>query len=273
MRSAAILFTAVAALSSSAQAQLAPEIVTILAVRDAGGWRLDAEVEGTGITSASFTPPGRPALDVPCESDPGLVLCERVEPAPPSAGFATLAALLTQFPAGSWPLSVNGGALTVTLPFAPVEPDGVVTVTDPADSATNVSTTPDVSYQNTCASCTFLEFRIEDAATGGEVFEISTILFGPAPLPSSGQLYFEDFGEGPPTPLPIGEYGLIAAAGIGALETRSFDQGGDFEYGAGASLQTYSLFSVPEPDAGALVASAALLGLARRRYQTVEERA
>ena len=67
MRSAVLVLAAIVALASSAQAQLDPELVTILAVRDAGGWRIDVEVEGVGITSASFTPPGGPALDVPCE--------------------------------------------------------------------------------------------------------------------------------------------------------------------------------------------------------------
>lgn len=264
MRRAALVVAVVLALASSAQAQLDPGLVTILAVRDAGGWRLDVEVEGTGITSAAFTPPGGPVLDVPCEDDPDVVLCERVEPAPPAAGAASLAALLTQFPAGSWALAVNGGALTATLPFDPVEPDGVVTVTDPADGATNVGATPDVTYQNGCATCTFLEFRIEDAATLGETFETSTVLFGPAPLPS-GQLYFADFGNGPPTPLANGEYQLMAAAGVGALETYGFDQGGDFEYGAGASLQTYTGFTVPEPGAAAFAAVAALAALPGRR--------
>jgi hypothetical protein len=263
MRRAVLLISAITALSSSAQAQLDPQTVTILAVRDAGGWRIDVEVEGFGITSASFTPPGRPALDVPCETDPGEILCERVEPAPPAAGAATLAALLVQFPAGSWLVSVNDGARTATVPFDPQEPDGVVTVTDPADGATGVGATPDVIYQNACATCNALEFQIEDAATLGEVYEIGTLLFGPAPLPS-GQLDFADFTEGTLGPLPDGAYRMMAAAIIGAIETRSFDQGPAFEFGAGASLQSHTLFSVPEADGGALVASAALLSLARR---------
>lgn len=264
MRRAALVVAVGLALDSSAQAQLDPGLVTILAVRDSGGWRLDVEVEGAGLTSASFTPPGRPAFDVPCEDDPDVVLCERVEPAPPAAGAATLAALLTQFPAGSWALAVNGGALTATLPFDPQEPDGVVTVTDPADGATNVSATPDVTHQNACASCNFLEFRIEDVATLGETFETSALLFGPAPLPS-GQILFEDFGDEVPAPLPNGEYQLMAAAGIGALESSSFDQGDAFEFGAGAELQTYTRFTAPEPGTAALAAGAALFALAAGR--------
>jgi hypothetical protein len=262
MRNAVILLVAAVALTSSAQAQLEPDFVTILAVRDAGGWRIDVEVEGIDLTSASFTPPGQPALDVPCEVGSGEILCQRVEPAPPSAGAASLAMLLTQFPAGGWLLSVNDGARTATVPFDPQEPDGLVTVTDPANGATNVSATPDLSYQNACASCNFLEFRIEDAATLGELFEIGGLVSGPPPLPS-GQLDFADF-EDAPGPLPNGAYGLMAAAIDGSLETRSFDQGPEFEFGFGASLQSYTLFSVPEANGAALVAIATLLALARR---------
>jgi hypothetical protein len=261
MRTAMIALLALAALSQSAQAQLDPQMATILAVRDAAGWRIDVEVEGLGLTSVAFTPPGQPALDVPCESGSGVILCERVEPPPPSAGAATLAALLVQFPAGSWSLSVNGGALTAALPFDPQEPDGVVTVTDPANGATQVSSTPTVSYQNGCALCTFLEFQIEDLATLGEVFEIGALVFGAAPLPS-GQLDFADFTtENTPGPLPVGDYRMMAAAGIGALETRAFDQGPEFQFGSGASLQSHTLFSVPEADGAAIAAAAALLVL------------
>ena len=41
-----------------------------------------------------------------------------------------------------------------------------------------MSPTPDLSYQNACSSCTFLEFRIEDAATLGTVFEIDAFAKG-----------------------------------------------------------------------------------------------
>jgi hypothetical protein len=273
MRRALIALVAIAALSRSAQAQLDPQMVTILAVQDEAGWRIDVEVEGSGLTAVAFTPPGQPALDVPCESGPDGILCERVEPAPPGAGAETLAALLTQFPAGSWSLSVNDGMRTATLPFDPQEPDGVVTVTDPANGATGVSSTPAVTYQNGCAICTFLEFRIEDLATLGEVFEIEALVFGPAPLPS-GQVDFADFtAEGTPDPLPDGDYQMMAASGVGALDTRAFDQGPTFQYGAGASLQSHTLFSVPEAGAAEIAAGAALLALRGARRARAARRA
>jgi MYXO-CTERM domain-containing protein len=242
-------------------------VVTLLAVRDASGWHVDAEVEGTGVTSASFAPPGRPLLDLPCDDDPDVVLCEREEPAPPSAGYASLAALLAAFPAGSWQLAVNGGALTATLPFDPVEPDGVVTVTDPADGAAFVGATPDVSYANACTACPFIELRIEDAPTQGLAVEIETLVSGAPPLPP-GQVPFAEFFDETPVPLPAGAYRIVAGAALGSLTTTSFDQGGgalEFSYGRGAELQTVTTFTVPEPDAAMIAAIAGLGAFAWRR--------
>jgi len=268
MKGRMLLVAAIVVTSLQANAQLSVSIVTLLAVRDANGWRIDGEVEGSGVTSAVLTPPGRAGFALPCESGPGVVLCERVEPAPPAPGFASLAALLADYPAGSWSLSVNGGVLTATLPFDPQEPDNVVTVTDPANGAMNVTSTPGLAYQNDCTNCAFLLFMIEDAATLGLVTEIEAMVSGPPPLPS-GQLDFADFFDGAPTPLADGSYRLIAGAGAGSLEVRNFDQGTgaafEFQYGRGANLETATSFSVPEPAGGAFAAAIALLGLARRR--------
>jgi len=258
-----LLVAAMVATSFQAKAQPAVSLVTLLAVQDSGGWRIDGEVEGSGVTSAVLTPPGRAAFELPCESGPGVVLCERVEPAPPAAGFASLAALLAEYPAGSWSLSVNGVERTATLPFDPQQPDGVVTVTSPANGAMNVTSTPGVAYENACTSCGFLLFMIEDAATLGLVTEIEGMVIGQPPLPS-GQIDFGEFFDAAPTPLANGTYRLIAGAALGALEVLSFDQGGGFQYGSGANLETATFFSVPEPGGGAFAATVALLGLARR---------
>ena len=264
MKGRMLLVAAIVVTSLQANAQLSVSIVTLLAVRDANGWRIDGEVEGSGVTSAVLTPPGRAGFALPCESGPGVVLCERVEPAPPAPGFASLAALLEAYPAGSWSLSVNGGVRTATLPFAPQQPDGVVTVTDPANGAMNLTSTPSVAYQNACTNCGFLLFLIEDAATLGLVTEIETMVNGPPPLPS-GQLAFADFFDAAPTPLADGTYRLVAGAAVGALTVLPFDQAGEFQYGGGANLETVTFFSVPEPAGGAFAAALALLGLARRR--------
>jgi hypothetical protein len=264
----AIAISGIALLAaSSAQAEPAVSVATLLAVRDAYGWHIDAEVEGTGLASASFTPPGRPPLDLPCETDPGVRLCEREEPAPPAAGYASLADLLTAYPAGSWQLAVNGGALTAALPFDPAEPNGVVTVTDPADGARFVGATPGVSYANACTTCPFLEFRIEDAPTQGLAVEIETLVTGAPPL-QSGQVAFADFFDATPVPLAPGAYRVVAGAALGSLTIASFDQGGgafDFQYGRGAEFQTVTTFTVPEPEAAALAGAAALFAVAGRR--------
>ncbi|MCX5738538.1 MAG: hypothetical protein NTZ61_08605 [Proteobacteria bacterium] len=264
MKGRMLLIATMVMTAFQASAQPAVSLVTLLAVRDANGWRIDSEVEGTGVTAAAFTPPGGTAFTVPCESGPGVVLCERVEPAPPAPGFASLAALLAEYPAGSWSLSVNGGVRTAALPFDPQQPDGVVTVTNPANGAMNVTSTPGVAYENACTSCGFLLFMIEDAATLGLVTEIEGMVIGQPPLPP-GQIDFAEFFDAAPTPLANGTYRLIAGAALGALEVLSFGQGGGFQYGSGANLETATFFSVPEPGGGAFAATVALLGLARRR--------
>lgn len=264
----AAVIAGMALLAASAAAQPSVSLVTLLAVMDEGGWRIDGEVEGTGLTSAVFVPPGKPPLVLPCETDPDVVLCEGVVPAPPAAGYKSLATLLVAYPAGNWLLSLNAGVRTATLPFAPQAPDGAVTVTDPADGATGVSSTPSVTYQNACSICAFLEFRIEDAATAGTALEIEHTLLGAPPLPS-GQLAFADFFDGAPVPLAIGDYDLVTGAGNGTLDTRSFDQGVgtafEFQYGRGAEFQRRSSFQVPEPAGSALAAVGALIALSRRR--------
>lgn len=160
---------------------------------------------------------------------------------------------------------------TATLPFDPQQPNGVVTVTDPANGALNVTSTPNLAYENACTDCGFLLFMIEDAATLGLVTEIDAMVIGPPPLPS-GQLDFANFFDTAPTPLADGTYRLIAGAAVGALEVRNFDQGSEpafqFQYGSGANLETATFFSVPEPAGGAFAAAVALLGLARRRRRS-----
>lgn len=268
MRARMLLIATIVMTALPASAQPSDVLVTLLAVRDAGGWRIDAEVEGVGVSSAVFTPPGGAAFVVPCENDPDVVLCERVDPAPPAAGFASLAALLAAYPAGNWALSVNDGARTATLPFDPQQPNGTVDVTSPANGASNASSTPSVAYQNGCANCGFLLFLIEDAATQGLVTEIEALRTGPPPLPS-GQIAFADFFDGAPVALSPGDYRLIAGAGAGALGLRNFDQGTgpayEFQYGGGASLETATTFRVPEPSAAGCAAVATLLALAHRR--------
>jgi len=268
MRSLAAILASSLVAAATAHAAPTVSLVTLLAVHDAYGWHVDAEVEGTGLTAAALTPPGGDALAVPCESGEGVILCEREEPAPPNAGFASLAAMLGTYPAGTWHLSIDGGVRTADLPFDPEEPNGAVTVTSPANGATGVPSMPTVAYQNECTTCAFLAFRIEDADTLGMVTEIEDLVTGEPPLPS-GQIAFADFFDDAPIPLADGAYQIVTGAGLGTLETRSFKQGGHFQYGSGGERQSTSQFRVPEPAAAtgsaAVVAALAALSLRHRR--------
>jgi hypothetical protein len=240
--------------------------LSLFALETPFGWILEANADGSDqLTSVSLTPPGKAPLAFVCEAT-GLIAasCEYDDDTP----VASLAALLVDFPAGTWVLTVNG-SLSADLLFQPVEPDGTVSVTSPADGAVGVANTPSVSYTNDCTNCNFLIFEIEPMA-GGTVIEF----LAEAPLASSGTLLYDDFVslDAPkPETLADGVYLLFAGAINGALSIETLAPGSPgeqtFEFARGAERDEQNVFTVPEP-AGAVIAAVAILAaLARRRRQ------
>ena len=121
----ACVATAVAALALPAAAA-EQSFVSIVAVQTATGWFFETEVDGPpgrSPTRRSHRPPGLRSLSAASPSGDGDS-CYRTDPPEGGAGFASLAALLAAYPAGSYLLSLDGGALTAQLDFAPLEPDG-----------------------------------------------------------------------------------------------------------------------------------------------------
>jgi len=239
--------------------------LSLLALETPDGWILEANAEGSDqLTSVSLTPPGKAPIAFDCvATGPSAAICEYAQGAP----VASLAALLVDFPAGTWVLTVNG-TLGADLLFEPVEPDGTVTVTSPADGAVNVSTTPSVSYTHDCTNCDFLILETELQA-GGPGLEI---LIEGAPPPSSGTVLYDDFiSQDAPKPatLPNGVYLLFAGSinGIISIETLAPGTAGEqtFQFARGAERDVQTLFTVPEPAGASLAALAALLAVARRR--------
>jgi hypothetical protein len=246
------------------------ELVSLLALQEARGWILHVEVEGTSdIVSVSLVPPGRAALAIPCTSGGGISDCTREVPASGLPGFATLAALLAAYPAGTWTLVVNGGP-SAALGFSPVAPDAGLVVTAPADGAVDVSPTPSVDYALACTNCNFLYFQIRDQSPSFDLALESSILAAP-PLPATGSMpyaMFEAIDGATPAALPDARYELEIWSGVGMDSTGSL--GGDpFEYGRGAATVWQSVFTVPEPAAAAsgaaALAAAAALRARRRR--------
>lgn len=266
------LATAAALLAPAAALLLAPaaacaavtlDFASLVAVGDASGWRLYTELEGsTDVTSAALTPPDRPAFALACRTDPERTECEFE-----SAEEASLAALLAVYPSGNWQLSLNGGFRTATLAFAPVAPNGLMTVTSPSDGAVDVSPTPTLTWVHDCSNCVALSFDIIDIEAPFAV-GLEALLFG---TPSPGSLPYallESYRGPKPAALPDGRYELAAATAVGSVQTRTLTPGGAaFEYTSGALRPVVSTFRVPEPDplAAGAAAAGALAAVARRR--------
>jgi len=255
----------------------AETFVSIVAVQTAAGWFLETDLDGPPgtIPDATLTPPGGSPLTLTCEFAGGEDRCFRTDPPADGVGFGSLAALLAIYPAGSYLLSLDGGALTAQLDFAPAEPDGSVAVMLPANGAVGVSPTPSIAFTNDCDTCGFLFFEIEgfDATDG---ISLETTRIGPPPFPATGTVDYAELSSlgGPkPAALPDGSYRLAAGAGRGSLTDETFQEGGGFQYGTGAERRTTTGFTVPEPAGG--LASAAMLGAfgACARWRHVHGRA
>jgi hypothetical protein len=258
-----LVLAAILALAAAPARAQTLELVNLNAEQQGSDWFLNAELEGsTNITSASVAPPGQAAILLGCENPGGFVECDFED-----HGFASLADLLATYPAGTWALALNGGARTASLDFAPAEPDGVGTASDPADGATNVSPTPTVSYDQDCTNCDALVVEI-DGVGGPTDVGLEVVLF--APLDASGSIPYADFDsfEGPkPSALPDGQYQLTLSTAVGSISTENLTPGGDhFEYVTAGIRNVETVFTVPEPGGASLgVAASALLARWRRR--------
>ena len=169
-----------------------------------------------------------------------------------------------RFPNATYQFDVNRGAVTGSLPFLAITPDGPVEILSPAFGAT-LGGDPAFTVSNQCTNCGIqkLEF-IENVA----VQTIGTILTT-LPIDTPVEIRLGDFSKGL-APLPESHYVFEAEAIAGSLVGETF--AGDplqseFNYISGRSIRNRLLFDVPEPSlAGAGTAAvAALLGIRRLR--------
>lgn len=257
-RLAALPLAALLAAAAPPARAVTLELASLFAEEDDAGWRLRFELEGsTDVETATLTPPGGSAALLGCITD-----AERTECEGQSAPFASLAALLDAYPAGQYLLSLNGGARTASLPFAPVAPSGLVTVTDPEDGEADVSPTPTIAWVHDCTNCVALFFDVadEDAPfpVGLELFVVGV------PPPSPGSLPYallESYRGPKPGALPNGRYALTAATAVGEQSVEQLSPGGAaFSYSSGALRGVRTSFTVPEagPAAAGITAVSAL---------------
>jgi hypothetical protein len=241
-------------------------------------WSFQITLFGTSdITSAKVTVPDAGSTEIPldCGScDDGRVDCDF------DRDFASLAALLLTYPAGTYQLSINDGERTASLSFDPSDPPGTVTLTSPMNGEMNVSSTPTVEYTSSCSACDLLLFGVV-AFFGDISLEFLTDVTSSGSIPYAAWQESQSACDVAPKPpsLPADPYIALGAAFLGSMTTESLDQGSgpafEFEYTTGGIRGDLVFFAVPEP-AGSLpwlAALATLGGLATRRSRSRRRRA
>ena len=222
-------------------------------------WRIsgeqlcDATVDGD--------PLGGPSLELLPEL-PGTLM---------RAGLFDGAAIPYKYPSATYEFSVNRGAVTGSLAYVAVDPDGPVAILSPEFGAT-LGADPTVTISSQCSSCAIYQLHLLDhgqAVASG----LTPLAFDlPAEIPLGS------FGEGL-VPFPAGPYAFDAEAIGGPIVTETFagdPSQSEFLYASGRSIRTRLVFNVPEPNQAAAGAAGlvALLGIERvcsaRRRQNRE---
>jgi len=212
--------------------------------------------------------------------------CELEDPEDGMSGFLTLNDLLERWPTGTYRLTVSDGTDTFTadLPFNfpndPPVPDGTIAITSPTDGETDVSPTPTIRYEQTCANCSHVGVDLETLESPSSGFP--SLQFETMSLESPKDLLLSDFEDdengGMVAEVPNGTYFLDAFVTTETETEIAFneDPTATFPFFAGGeSVSPAITFTVPEPGSTA-AGAAALAGLgllaSRRRVGRCRDR-
>lgn len=240
----------VAALSlgaSPAPAQLGVDEIAIAAGlasdEPAPAWFFIIEVQGSGLGSGTVTPPFGDDIALTDATGGGFELEFEAGP------FASFAALQTAHPAGDYMVTVNGSH-RVTLAWDPVQPFGTagdpsLVIDSPAEGATGVSSTPDVSFTLDCTNCN--DLRVELQSLPGPTFVFGELDVGTFtnPIPFAAMM-----SRGGETELAMGPADAELLTGLVDFVDTSFDPPsalGPFSYIEAGVVTASSTFTVPEP--------------------------
>jgi hypothetical protein len=166
------------------------------------------------------------------------------------------------FPSATYEFDINRGAVTGSLPFVAIDPDGAVEILSPAFGAT-VGGDPTFTLSNQCTNCDIQQLEIiEDVSVG----TIATMLTG-LPIDAPVEIELGAFSKGL-APLPESRYVFETEAIAGSLVGETF--AGDplqseFNYVSGRSIRNRLGFSVPEPGRAGVGAAAVVALFAIRR--------
>ena len=226
-------------------------LINVIDQRTAGvtdEWSFGIEIDAGDVSSISvLTPPsvlfpGGETLDETDFEQDGDYWCLE-------AAFVSLAALQARFTTGDYAFTINGSQ--VSLGFNPPVPDGLISVSFPANGAMLPNGQPTFTSTSTCTNCNLVEALVED---GFGQIEIETNAISPMPLPSS--FPFAGFGPnlgagGPISSLPLAtglDFCVLESAIVISEET--IGAGDSFDYVQERGADDRVSFTVTTPALG-----------------------
>lgn len=204
-------------------------------------WFFNVELEGSGFTSGTLTPPSGPAITLNLFGTTELEFEE--------GSFATFGDLQLMHPAGNYLLTLNGTE-TVTVNWNPTEPQGAagqasMVLTTPGADA--YQTNPDITYVLDCTNCDNLGADMFDVATDGATVSFDFQALNqtpPASVPFSSLV-----SENMLTELPLVDMEVEIASGLLNQSNVTLSPSGVmFQYEEGAFVGDFQAFGVHSLD-------------------------
>ena len=210
---------------------------------------VEIDVLGTEITGATVTPPGK--APIPLVEDGGDWDLEE--------DYASMNALRADYPVGDYVFSFNGGADSVTVPYDPTAPSGIVDLSSIHGRTDVPWQTPTFSWPAYTGTGDALGMWLFDPVVGGDLYENAPVAIGETSWTLPG-----DLAPGHAYGLEVSVYGVQG----GQPATPETVGGHGFTYYPLFSNANIVEFSTPEPATVALMGLGAVGLVLRRRRET-----
>jgi len=213
-------------------------------------WMEELAVVGTDISDVTVTPPGKPPI--------ALVFDGEAWGLSGSVQYATLAALRADYPVGDYLFSFYGGADSVTVPYDPTAPGGIVDLSSIHGRTDVPWQTPTFGWPAYAGTGYALEMLLFDPGAGEDLYEN-------APPIDIGETSWTLPGDLAPSHAYELEVSVYAVQGGMPATLKTAKLGDPFTYYPVFENINIAEFSTPEPATVVLLGLGAVGLVARRR--------